>query len=177
MPTAHNSAGLLQQYQHWQRFLRQDRLDREHKGAVQKMAAAGASAAKVLEAYRSMAARGATEGACYRTLFDRRYDDQTTLACEGWLFVRRVIQDKGTTRVRGSLVESFTLDKGLIAAGAFEATDITLELFDEIAVDRGMAVSCRIDRRDNDTDTRFVTFTDAVRHYHSLLDASAREDS
>ena len=63
MSTKTTHEGLLQQYQHWQRFLRQDRLDREHKGAVQKMAAAGVSANKVVEAYRSMATRGATEGA------------------------------------------------------------------------------------------------------------------
>lgn len=162
--------GLVQQYQHWQRFLRQDRLDREHKGAVQKMAAAGVSANKVVEAYRSMATRGATEGACYRTLFDRRYDDQTSLACEGWLFIRRIIQEGGSTRVRASLVESFTLEQGLIAPEAMAPQDITLELFDEIAVDRGMAISCRVDRRDDDMDSRFVTFTDAVRNYRTLLD-------
>lgn len=169
MSTKTTREELLSQYHHWQRFLRQDRLDREHKGAVQKMAAASVSANKVVEAYRSMATRGATEGACYRTLFDRRYDDKTTLACEGWLFIRRIIQEGGSTRVRASLVESFTLDQGQIALEAMEAQDITLELFDEIAVDRGMAVSCRVDRRDDDADSRFVTFTDAVRNYRTML--------
>lgn len=170
MSTKNSPDSLIQQYQHWQRFLRQDRLDREHKGAVQKMAAAGVSANKVVEAYRSMATRGATEGACYRTLFDRRYDDQTTLACEGWLFIRRIIQEGGSTRVRASLVESFTLTQGIIAPEKMVPQDVTLELFDEIAVDRGMAVSCRVDRRDDDSDSRFVTFTDAVRNYRTLLD-------
>ncbi|BBG30287.1 hypothetical protein [Zymobacter palmae] len=169
MSTKTSPDSLLQHYAHWQRFLRQDRLDREHKGAVQKMAAAGVSANKVVEAYRSMATRGATEGACYRTLFDRRYDDQTTLACEGWLFIRRIIQEGGSTRVRASLVESFTLTDGIITPEQMAPQDVTLELFDEIAVDRGMAVSCRVDRRDDDADSRFVTFTDAVRNYRTLL--------
>lgn len=170
MSATHNGDSLLQHYQHWQRFLRQDRLDREHKGAVQKMAAAGVSASKVVEAYRSMASRGATEGACYRTLFDRRQTDGSTLACEGWLFVRRIIQEGGSTRVRGSLVESFTLAQGQVAQTDMAPYDVTLELFDEIAVDRGMAVSCRVDRRDDDTDTRFVTFTDTVRNYRTMLE-------
>lgn len=162
------SATLLDEYRHWQRFQQQDRLDREHRGAVQKLAASGAMSSKVVEAYRSMAARATSEGACYRTLFERQVDDTTTLACEGWLYVRRVIVEGGTTRVRASLIETFTLDSGAVEAGTLPAKSVTLELFDEIALDRGMAMSCRVDRRDDTSDRRFITFTDNARNYKAL---------
>jgi len=38
-----------------------------------------------------------------------------------------------------------------------------LEIFDEILVQRDMALGCRIDRVDDDRDTHFVTFLDSVR--------------
>lgn len=162
---------LLDEYRRWQRFQQQDRLDREHRGAVQKLAASGAMSSKVVEAYRSMAARAASEGACYRTLFERQVDDNTTVACEGWLYVRRVIVEGGTTRVRASLIETFTLVTGAVDAGTIPAKRITLELFDEIAMDRNMSMSCRIDRRDDESDRRFITFTDNARNYKALAQA------
>jgi hypothetical protein len=154
---------ILEEYRHWQRFSRQEKLDQEHRGAVQKLAKSGAMATRMAASYKSMAERVAAEGACYRTLFSRRQDNGEELACEGWLFVRRVIAEGGTTRVRASLLETFTLEHGAITPGSMPATAVTLEIFDELLVKNTMQLGCRVDRSDDDRDTRFITFVDAVR--------------
>ncbi|WP_338061193.1 hypothetical protein [Kushneria phosphatilytica] len=122
-----DATALLKEYRNWQRFSRQESLDREHRAAVRKLAQSGAMASRMAESYRSMASRGASEGACYRTLFKRRMDDETELACEGWLFVRRVLSEGGTTRVRATLLESFTLPSGTVTPGTLEPQGITLK--------------------------------------------------
>ncbi|WP_027349240.1 hypothetical protein [Halotalea alkalilenta] len=162
---------LLNDYRRWQRFQEQDRLGREHGAAVRKLEGSGAMASKLAEAYRSMAGRAAAEGACYRTLFEREQEDGSTLACEGWLFVRRVISEGGTTRVRATMLESFTLEHGRIPPGERPAYSITLELFDQISIQRGMAMSSRVDRQDAAGDIRFVTFVDAVQNYKAHMQA------
>ncbi|QEL11033.1 hypothetical protein FY550_07765 [Kushneria phosphatilytica] len=158
-----DATALLKEYRNWQRFSRQESLDREHRAAVRKLAQSGAMASRMAESYRSMASRGASEGACYRTLFKRRMDDETELACEGWLFVRRVLSEGGTTRVRATLLESFTLPSGTVTPGTLEPQGITLEIYDELLVSQSMQVGCRVDRRDDENDTRFLTFVDSVR--------------
>lgn len=158
-----DSSTLFTDYHRWQRFQRQDQVGREHTAALRKLAESGAMATRVTEGYRSMADKGAQEGACYRTLFLRSRDNGEALACEGWLFVRRVLAEGGTTRVRATLLESFTLEDGFIQPGTKPATKVTLEIFDEILVKRSMTLGCRIDRHDDDRDTRFITFLDSVR--------------
>lgn len=158
-----DSTSLFTDYHRWQCFQRQDQLAREHAAALRKLADSGAMATRVTEAYRSMADKGAKEGACYRTVFQRRRDNNEILACEGWLLVRRVLAEGGTTRVRATLLESFTLEDGILAPGDKPAIKITLEIFDEILVQRSMTLGCRIDRHDDNHDTRFVTFLDSVR--------------
>lgn len=154
---------ILQEYRHWQRFSRQEKLEGEHRGAMQKLAKSGAMASRMAASYKSMAERAAAEGACYRTLFSRRMDETNTLACEGWLFVRRVVAEGGTTRVRASMLETFTLEHGIIEPGSRPAVPVTLEIFDELQVKRTMQLGCRVDRQDDDRDTRFITFVDMVR--------------
>lgn len=154
---------LFADYHRWQRFQRQDQLGREHAAALHKLAQSGAMATRVTEGYRSMADKGAKEGACYRSVFLRSRDNGEALACEGWLFVRRVLAEGGTTRVRATLLESFTLEEGSIEPGDKPATKVTLEIFDEILVKRSMTLGCRIDRHDDERDTRFITFLDSVR--------------
>ncbi|KXS36102.1 MAG: hypothetical protein AWU55_3049 [Halomonadaceae bacterium T82-2] len=154
---------LFADYQRWQRFNRQDQLEREHRAALRKLASAGAMASRVTQGYRSMAEKGAAEGACYRTLFRRQHDDGPALGCEGWLFVRRILTEGGTTRVRATLLETFTLEQGAVEPQEATVAKLTLEIFDEILVQRDMALGCRIDRVDDDRDTHFVTFLDSVR--------------
>ncbi|WP_457808096.1 hypothetical protein [Kushneria sp. EE4] len=154
---------ILEEYRHWQRFSKQEKLDQEHRGAVQKLAKSGAMATRMTASYKSMAERASSEGACYRTLFSRRKDNGEELACEGWLFVRRVIAEGGTTRVRATLLETFTLEEGAITPGDKPATGVTLEIFDELLVKNTMQLGCRVDRSDDDRDTRFITFVDIVR--------------
>lgn len=156
------SPSLIAEYRRWLVFQRQEQLGQEHRGATERLAKAGALAARVTEAYRSMADKGAKEGACYRTLFLRQREGGT-LACEGWLFVRRVVAEGGATRVRASLLETFTLEDGIIAPGERPAHKITLELFDELKVERSMATTARVDRIDTSGDTHFITLLDAVR--------------
>ncbi|MGC3874991.1 hypothetical protein ACPF7Z_17180 [Halomonas sp. GXIMD04776] len=158
-----DSTGLFNDYHRWQRFNRQDQLSREHNAALRKLAESHAMASRVTEGYRSMADKGAKEGACYRTLFLRRRDKAEALACEGWLLVRRVLAEGGTTRVRATLLESFTLEDGSIEPGTKPACKISLDIYDEILVKRSMSLGCRVDRHDDDHDTRFVTFLDSVR--------------
>ncbi|SHF56249.1 hypothetical protein SAMN02745148_02989 [Modicisalibacter ilicicola DSM 19980] len=158
-----DSTTLFSDYHRWQRFQHQDRLEREHAAALRKLAEFRAMASRVTEGYRSMADKGAKEGACYRTLFLRGRDNGEALVCEGWLFVRRVLAEGGTTRVRATLLESFTLEEGIIEPGDKPAGKITLEIYDEILIKRSMTMGCRIDRHDDEHDTRFVTFLDSVR--------------
>lgn len=151
-------------YRQWLTFQQQARLDREHQAARQQLEQAKVSAARMTEAYRSMAAQGASEGASYRTLFLRDHDD-TALACEGWLFVRRVLAEGGSTRVRATLLTTFTLPQGRIEPGTQPAEKVTLEIFDQLNIDRGMSSTVRVDRIDAETqrDTRFMTLLDVVR--------------
>lgn len=154
---------LFADYQRWQRFQRQDQLEREHRAALRKLAESGAMATRVTQGYRSMAEKSASESACYRTLFSRRRETGDIAACEGWLLVRRVLAEGGTTRVRATLLEGFTLETGAIDPAQASAYKVTLEIFDEILVQRDMTLGCRIDRHDDDRDTHFVTFLDSVR--------------
>ncbi|GAB3349635.1 MULTISPECIES: hypothetical protein [Chromohalobacter] len=158
-----DSTSLFADYARWQRFQRQDQLHREHNAAVRKLAESGAMASRVAEGYRSMAEKGASEGACYRTLFLRQRPHEAWLTCEGWLFVRRVLSEGGITRVRGTLLESFTLEDGSLTPGDKPALKVTLDIYDEILVKRTMKMGCRIDRQDDDRDLHFITFLDSVR--------------
>lgn len=150
-------------YRLWQRFQRQEQLGREHQAALRKLADTGAMASRVTEAYRSMADRAAKEGASYRTLFQRQRDNGDNFACEGWLFVRRVLAEGGTTRVRATLFETFTLEDGDITPSAENPKKVTLDIYDELLVQKTMKLGCRIDRQDDERDTRFITFLDSVR--------------
>ncbi|CAO1663690.1 MULTISPECIES: hypothetical protein [unclassified Salinicola] len=150
-------------YRLWQRFQRQEQLGREHQAALRKLADTGAMASRVTEAYRSMADRAAKEGASYRTVFQRQRDNGDNFACEGWLFVRRVLAEGGTTRVRATLFETFTLEDGDIPPSAESPKKVTLDIYDELLVQKTMKLGCRIDRQDDERDTRFITFLDSVR--------------
>lgn len=160
---------LLPAFRHWQRFSDQERLNREHRASIKRLEESGAMANRLAEAYRSMAKRAAAEGACYRTLFSREQEDGTTLTCESWLFVRRVIAEKGSTRVRASMIETFSLENGRIEPAECSAESITLELFDQISVGRGTLMSCRVDRHDKGGDTHFITFLDTVENYKAYM--------
>lgn len=157
-----DSSTLIAEYRRWLLFQRQEQLSQEHRGASDRLAKSGAVAARVTEAYRSMADKGASEGACYRTLFLRQREGGI-LACEGWLFVRRVLAEGGLTRVRASLIETFTLEDGDISPGTQPARKITLEIFDEMKVERSFSTVSRVDRIDTSGDTHFITLLDAVR--------------
>ncbi|MFG6178863.1 hypothetical protein ACGTN6_16635 [Halomonas sp. THAF12] len=157
------SRELIHDYHRWLRFQHQARLDREHRAAWQQLESAGVSAQRTTEAYRSMAEKAAAQGACYRTLFLRQHDDGHSLACEGWLFVRRVIAEGGATRVRGTLLPSFTLIDGPLAPADAQAESMTLEIFDQLLVDRGLASVARVDRVDASGDSHFITLIDSVR--------------
>ncbi|MEQ6917603.1 hypothetical protein [Halomonas aquatica] len=153
---------LVSDYRRWLTFQQQAQLDREHRGGRQRLEESKVSATRMTEAYRSMAEKGASEGASYRTLFLRDHDD-TALACEGWLFVRRVLAEGGSTRVRATLLTTFTLEAGRIEPGNRPAEKVTLEIFDQLQVDRGMSSVVRVDRTEGNRDTRFITLLDTVR--------------
>lgn len=155
---------LLTCYRRWLTFQQQAQLDREHRGARQRLEESKVTATRMTEAYRSMAAKGASDGASYRTLFLRDHGG-TALACEGWLFVRRVLAEGGATRVRATLLTTFTLEEGHIEPGSRPAEKVTLEVFDQLNIDRGMSSMVRVDRIDGDgpRDTRFITLLDTVR--------------
>ncbi|MGQ7243837.1 hypothetical protein ACUN9V_10300 [Salinicola sp. V024] len=158
-----DATALQDNYRLWQRFQRQEQLGREHQAALHKLAQTGAMASRVTEAYRSMADRGAKEGASYRTLFQRQRENGDNLACEGWLFVRRVLAEGGTTRIRATLFESFTLEEGDIKPSPEIPKKVTLDIYDELLVHKSMTLGCRTDRHDDERDTRFITFLDSVR--------------
>jgi len=155
---------LLTSYRRWLTFQQQAQLDREHRGARQRLEESKVTATRMTEAYRSMAAKGASDGASYRTLFLRDHGD-TALACEGWLFVRRVLAEGGATRVRATLLTTFTLEEGHIEPGSQPAEKVTLEIFDQLNIDRGMSSVVRVDRIDGEgpRDTRVITLLDTVR--------------
>ncbi|MCM2130372.1 hypothetical protein [Larsenimonas rhizosphaerae] len=156
-------SALFDQYQQWQRFNQQDRLDREHRAAMKKVIASGAMARKMVDAFKSMAEKGASQGACYRTIYRHETDDGQALTREGWLFIRRVQAEGGATRVRATLLKSFTLDDGAIEFARDQGEGITLEIFDEINTAGSISMSCRVDRTDDKYDSQFVTFLDMVR--------------
>ncbi|MFD2189740.1 hypothetical protein [Pistricoccus aurantiacus] len=156
------TSSLIADYRRWLTFQRQAHLDGEHQGALDKTLQARVTSTRMTEAYRSMADKGAKEGACYRTLFLRRRDNES-LACEGWLFVRRVLAEGGMTRVRASLLETFNLEDGSLTPGDKPMEKITLEIFDELLIEKSMATQCRVDRIDTQGDTYFVTLMDVVR--------------
>ncbi|TLF52807.1 hypothetical protein FEI13_03645 [Halomonas urmiana] len=153
---------LISDYRRWLSFQHQARLDREHQAASQRLETSKVSATRMTDAYRSMAEKGASEGASYRTLFLRDHGD-TALACEGWLFVRRVLAEGGSTRVRATLLTTFTLASGRLEPGSQPAEKLTLEIFDQLNIDRGMSSVVRVDRTDSGRDTRFITLLDTVR--------------
>lgn len=153
---------LISDYRRWLSFQHQARLDREHQAASQRLETSKVSATRMTDAYRSMAEKGASEGASYRTLFLRDHGD-TALACEGWLFVRRVLAEGGSTRVRATLLTTFTLASGRREPGSQPAEKLTLEIFDQLNIDRGMSSVVRVDRTDGGRDTRFITLLDTVR--------------
>jgi hypothetical protein len=74
-----------------------------------------------------------------------------------------VLSEGGITRVRGTLLESFTLEDGSLTPGDKPALKVTLDIYDEILVKRTMKMGCRIDRQDDDRDLHFITFLDSVR--------------
>ncbi|XKE43841.1 hypothetical protein LG302_10615 [Halomonas organivorans] len=158
-----DSDALLHDYHRWLRYQRQDRLDREHRAAWQQMEAAGIPARRTVEAYRSMAEKAAAQGACYRTLYLQAHEGGDALACEGWLFVRRVLAGEGQTRIRAALLPTFTLEDGPLSPGDRPADAMTLEVFDAVSLDRGLASVARVDRVDAPGQTRFITLIDQVR--------------
>jgi hypothetical protein len=157
------SSQLMADYRRWLIFQRQEQLSREHQGIVQRLEDARASANQVVQAYRSMAEKASVEGACYRTIFLRKRDDNHALPCEGWLFVRRVLSEGNSTRVRVTLIETFTLEDGIMAPGDKPARKLTLEIFDQLQMDKGMRTSVKVDCLDAPEDYHFITLLDAVR--------------
>ncbi|WP_442489887.1 hypothetical protein [Halomonas litopenaei] len=156
------SPELIKEYRRFRAFQKQAQLDTEHRGAQAKIDEARVSAARMTEAYRSMAEKGAEQGACYRTLYLRDHDG-VALTCEGWMFVRRVLAEGGATCVRASLLETFRLENGQCAPGDTPVEKITLEIYDQLLVDKGMATAVRIDGVDGDRHSQFLTFNDQVR--------------
>lgn len=157
------SSQLMAEYRRWLTFQRQEQLSREHQGIEQRLEDARASASQVVQAYRSMAEKAAKEGACYRTLFLRSTADQPALVCEGWLFVRRMLSEGQQTRIRATLLETFTLEDGIIPVGDKPAKKITLEIYDQLNIDKGMRTSPRVDALESTQDKHFITLLDDVR--------------
>lgn len=158
-----SSSQPIVEYRQWLTFQRQEQLSREHQGISQRLEDARASSKQVVQAYRSMAEKASNEGACYRTLFLRERDDKQALPCEGWLFIRRVLSEDNSTRVRATLIETFTLEEGILAPGDKPAQKITLEIYDKLDINKGMRTSVRVDCLEAPTDYHFITLLDAVR--------------
>nr|WP_300312575.1 hypothetical protein [Halomonas sp.] len=156
------SKELINEYLQWRAFRRQSQLDSEFRAARKKLDDARISATRMTEAYRSMADKGAEQGACYRTLYQRDHDG-VAVTCEGWLFVRRVLAEGGTTRVRATLLETFRLENGQQEPGKTTAEKVTLEIYDQLLTSQNMALVVRVDRTDGDRQTNFLTFADQVR--------------
>ena len=157
------SSQLMADYRQWLTFQRQEQLSREHQGISQRLEDARASSAQVIQAYRSMAEKASNEGACYRTLFLRECDDNASLPCDGWLFVRRVLSEGNSTRIRATLLETFNLADGAIALGDKPARKLTLEIYDKLDINKGMRTQVRVDAIDTPQDYHFITLLDAVR--------------
>ncbi|WP_404374499.1 hypothetical protein [Vreelandella aquamarina] len=157
------SSHIMADYRQWLTFQRQEQLSREHQGISQRLEDARATANQVVQAYRSMAEKASMEGACYRTLFLRERDNNASLPCEGWLFVRRVLSEGNSTRVRVTLLETFTLEEGNIPLGDKPARKLTLEIFDKLDINKGMRTQVRVDCLDTPQDYHFITLLDAVR--------------
>ncbi|MBE0463742.1 MAG: hypothetical protein ACTIDY_07760 [Halomonadaceae bacterium] len=158
-----SSSQLIADYRQWLSFQRQEQLSREHQGISQRLEDARASSKQVVQAYRSMAEKASAEGACYRTLFLRERDDNVALPCEGWLFIRRVLSEDNSTRVRATLIETFTLEDGTIGPGDKPAQKVTLEIYDKLDINQGMRTSVRVDCLETPQDYNFITLLDAVR--------------
>ncbi|WP_346798418.1 hypothetical protein R5M92_05430 [Halomonas sp. Bachu 37] len=154
---------LLAEYRRWLTFQRQEQLSREHQGISQRLMDARVSADQVVKAYRSMAEKASTEGACYRTLYLREQETGESLPCEGWLFIRRILSEGNTTRVRATLLETFSLETGPVEVGKQPARKVTLEIFDRLLIDQGMATQARVDSIESPRDQHFLTLLDAVR--------------
>ncbi|MGO2132377.1 MAG: hypothetical protein ACTH3D_05675 [Halomonas sp.] len=157
------STDTIHDYHRWLNFQRQAQLDREHRGAVSRLDEAGVSATRMIEAYRSMAEKAASERACYRTLFQRAYEGGHHATCEGWLFVRRVLAEEGKTLVRATLMTTFTLTDGVMTADQAPVEKLTLEVFDQLKLDSGIASVARVDRADRSGDVQFIALLDSVR--------------
>ncbi|ALM52741.1 hypothetical protein [Halomonas huangheensis] len=156
------SQEMINEYRRWRAFQRQAQLDTEHRAARRKIDESRVSATRMTEAYRAMAEKGAEEGAFYRTIYLRSHED-AALTCEGWLFVRRVLAEGGSTRVRATLLETFQLANGQLEPGKTPAEKVTLEIYDQLLVEKGMATAVRVDRIDGDRQVQFLTFSDQVR--------------
>lgn len=157
------SSELITDYRRWLTFQHQEQLSREHSGIVQRLEDANASSRQVMQAYRSMAEKAAAEGACYRTLFLRTRENNDALVCEGWLFIRRLLSEGEQARVRATLLETFTLEDGIMTPGDKPARKVTLEIFDRVHMDKGMRTSVQVDSIDSEQDYHFITLLDAVR--------------
>lgn len=147
----------------WQRFSKQDRLEREHRAARRKIAEVGTMATRMIKAYESMAAKGVSENACYRTIYKQRDAQGETMIREGWLKVRRIVAEGGTTRLRGTLITTFSLANGEQEPVDATVEKLTLEVYDEIVAGTKMKLACKVDRCDGDDQTDFITFLDSVR--------------
>lgn len=157
------SSDTIYDYHRWLNFQRQAQLDREHHGAMSRLEEAGVSSTRMIEAYRSMAEKAASERACYRTLFLRAYEDGHHATCEGWLFVRRVLADEGKTLIRATLMTTFTLTEGIMTADKAPVEKLTLEIFDQLKLGSGIASVARVDRADSSGDVQFITLLDSAR--------------
>jgi hypothetical protein len=157
------SSDPIHDYHRWLNFQRQAQLDREHHGALSRLEEAGVASARMIEAYRSMAEKAASERACYRTLFQRPHEGGHHVTCEGWLFVRRVLAEEGKTLVRATLMTTFTLADGIMTADQAPVEKLTLEVFDQLKLDKGIASVARVDRADVQGDVQFITLLDSVR--------------
>ncbi|GED42179.1 hypothetical protein [Cobetia marina] len=154
---------LTRDFHLWQRFSKQDRLEREHRAARRKIAEAGTMATRMIQAYQSMAAKGASENACYRTIYKHKDAQGDVLVREGWLKVRRIVAEGGTTRLRGTLITTFSLADGEREPVDAEVEKLTLEVYDEIVAGTRMKLACKVDRCDGEGQTDFITFLDSVR--------------
>lgn len=157
------SSDPIHDYHRWLNFQRQAQLDREHSAALARLDEAGVASARMIEAYRSMAEKAASERACYRTLFQRSHEGGHHVTCEGWIFVRRILAEEGKTLIRGTLMTTFTLADGVMTADRAPVEKLTLEVFDQLKLEKGIASVARIDRVDAPGDIQFITLLDSAR--------------
>ena len=74
-----------------------------------------------------------------------------------------MLSEGNSTRVRVTLLETFTLEDGIMAAGDKPARKLTLEIYDQLQIDKGMRTSVKVDCLDTPQDYHFITLLDAVR--------------